>query len=183
MKKWLFFLLLLFGVVASGCQNQKDHADDTAYDLRTDSGTPNYMANRNDENGNQQKDLGRRSYDPQIEVNDVNDRDKNKQHQVEDDITQQNPNFLDLRGTGSGSEAGAGNQGNDIDKAKQVIADTKEFEADNIWINGDRMWVSVYKKGMLNNKEKVDAEARLHKKLVTALPRYNIEVKVQEDRK
>src|SRR3954467_1036647 len=100
----------------------------------------------------------------------ISARGKNKQHMVEDDITNQNPNFLDLKGTGSGSEAGANNQGNDIQKAKQVIADSDEFTADSIWINGDRMWVSVYKKGMQSEQGRINAEARLHKKLIQALP-------------
>jgi hypothetical protein len=168
LKKWKFlsFIIVLVLAVVSGCQKGND-ADESAYDLDKDRSVPNYMANR-DENRT-----------PDYMTN----RGKNKQHYVEDDITNQNPNFLDLEGTGSGGEAGANNQGNDINQAKQVIADTDEFVTDSVWINGDRMWVSVYKKGMLKDQDKIDAEARLHKKLVKALPRYNIEVRVQEDRR
>jgi hypothetical protein len=100
------------------------------------------------------------------------------------DVTNQNPNFLKLRGTRNGNASGgSGNLGVDADKAKQIIADTKEFRTDSVWINGDRMWVNVYKKGQLTIQEKLDAQARLHRKLVEALPRYNIEVSVQEDRR
>jgi hypothetical protein len=113
----------------------------------------------------------------------MSNRGKNQQHLVEDDITNQNPNFLDLEQTGSGGEAGAGNYGNDTNKAKQVIADTNEFVTDSVWINGNRMWVSVYKKGMLSNQERINAEAHLHRKLMQALPRYQIEVRVKEDRR
>jgi hypothetical protein len=35
---------------------------------------------------------------------------------------------------------------------------------------------------MMTNQEKSDAEAQLHKMLLKALPRYHIEVNVQEDR-
>ncbi|WP_462410220.1 hypothetical protein [Neobacillus sp. Marseille-QA0830] len=169
MKKWTIFsfiLLLLFA--AAGCQGDKT-ADNTAYDLRKTNETskPDTM--------NREDNAGVRDF--------TNDRGKNDRHSVEDDITNQNPNFLDLNRTGSGSEAGGTNEGNDINQAKRVIADTKEFVPDSIWTNGDRMWVTVYKKGMLTNREKDDAEARLHRKLVQALPRYNIEVKVQEDRR
>jgi len=168
LKKWMFLsLIMLFAV--SGCQNNRS-AKEEAYDLRKDRTAPNYMSNRNN--------------DQNILDNMTNGgRGKNQQHLVEDDVTNQNPNFLDLNRTGSGGEAGAGNQGNDIDKAKQVIADTNEFVVDSVWVNGDRMWVSVYKKGMLSDRGRVDAEARLHRKLVQALPRYNIEVRVQEDRR
>jgi hypothetical protein len=169
MRKGMFFLIMLL-MLLSACQgNMRDDADGTAYDLRTDRTAPNYMANR-----------GNNPY------NDDNDRagtrDKD-QHMVEDDITNQNPNFLNLQQTGSGSETGAGDQGHDIDKAKQVIADTGEFVMDSVWINGDRMWVTVYKKGTLSENEKIKAEARLHKILVKAIPRYHIEVRVQEDRR
>jgi hypothetical protein len=100
------------------------------------------------------------------------------------DVTNQNPNFLDLHGTRNGAaSSGSGNTGVDVNKAKQVIGKTNEFRTDSVWINGDRMWVNVYKKGMLTDQAKIDAEARLHKKLTKALPRYNIEVRVQEDRR
>ncbi|MCH6268614.1 hypothetical protein [Neobacillus citreus] len=154
MKKWMFLVGIIL-LLATGCQNGRSADDDAANDLRGDRQTRNLVSNH-----------------------DIND-----QHMVEDDVTNQNPNFLDLTGTGSGSEAGANNQGNDIAKAKQVIADTHEFVTDSVWINGDRMWVKVYKKGMLSSGDKRDAEARLHKKLMRALPRYNIEVNVQEDRR
>jgi hypothetical protein len=163
LKKWMFLVIMLF--IVSGCQNNRS-AKEEAYDLRTDETAPNYMSNR-------EKD--RTSPD--------NNRGKDRQHLVEDDITGQNPNFLDLKRTGSGSEAGAGNIGVDTNKAKEVIVATNEFVTDSVVVNGGRMWVAVYKKGMLKESEKVDAEARLHRKLVQALPRYKIEVRVQEDRR
>jgi hypothetical protein len=156
LKKWISLISILCLVIVSGCQSQNDRP---ANDIRSNTSKQNNMS-----------------------IRDTN-RGKNKQHLVEDDITNQNPNFLDLNRTGSGGEAGATNHGNDINKAKQVIATTNEFTTDSIWINGDRMWVAVYKKGMLTTKKKDDAEARLHRKLVMALPRYNIEVNVQEDRR
>ncbi|MGJ7910908.1 hypothetical protein [Neobacillus sp. LXY-1] len=168
MKKSMILSVFMLLMLAAGCSNEKS-ADHTAYDLRKDRSSPNFMSKRGDQN----------RYSPENVAN----RDKNQQHLVEDDITNQNPNFLDLNGTGSGSEAGAGNQGNDINQAKQVIAATNEFTTDRVWINGDRMWVTVHKKGMLSHKERDAAEARLHRKLIQALPRYNIEVKVQEDRR
>lgn len=168
MKKWMFPLFFVLLMSAAGCQNANRSADDTAYDLRKDKSAPNLMSNRGDVTNT-----------PDY----MNDRGKNQQHMVENDITNQNPNFLDLNRTGSGGEAGAANQGNDIKKAKDTIAATGEFVTDSVWINGDRMWVSVYKKGMFSDRGKIAAESRLHKKLVAALPRYNIEVRVKEDRR
>ncbi len=169
MKKRLFPLFIMLLLTAFGCQNGNQDAEDTAYDLRRDNSPPNYMSNRGDNRENTPDFMA--------------DRDKDKQHFVENDITNQNPNFLDLDKTESGGEAGAGNQGNDTEKAKDVIAGTKEFTTDSVWINGNRMWVTVYKKGMLSDDEKNAAEARLHRQLVKALPRYNIEVRVNEDRR
>lgn len=100
-----------------------------------------------------------------------------KQDLVRDDITNQNPNFLNLNKSGDGA-----NQETDINKARQVINDSKEFRPGSVRINGDDMWVTVYKNGILNDNEKIDAEARIHRDLIRALPRYHIEVKVQEDR-
>lgn len=167
LKKWMVLSFMMLFVL-SGCQSKDKGANQEAYDLRNDKSAPNYMSNRG-------KNLNTPDY--------MSDRGKDQQHMVEDDITNQNPNFLDLKRTGSGGEAGAGTHGNDINKAKQVINGTKEFVTDSVVINGDRMWVSVYKKGMLSDQGRIDAEARLHRKLIQALPRYHIEVRVKEDRR
>jgi hypothetical protein len=172
MKKLSLFFSLCMILFVSGCNgnNGGNNGNEAAYDLRKDKSAPNNMSLE----GNNDRNI----------TKNISNRGKNKQHMVEDDITNQNPNFLDLKHTGSGSEAGGGqNTGNDINKAKQVIADTDEFTTDSVWINGDRMRVSVYKKGMQTERGKSKAEARLHRKLVQALPRYNIEVLVKEDRR
>jgi hypothetical protein len=44
------------------------------------------------------------------------------------------------------------------------------------------MWVTVYKKGMMTNEQRIDAEAIVHALLIKALPRYKIEVRVLQDR-
>ncbi|MEH7436213.1 hypothetical protein V7182_01855 [Neobacillus drentensis] len=195
LKKWMFLSVTTLFLL-SGCQSNRG-ANEEAYNLKKDRTAPNFMSStRNNaddldtiddtatpKNRDIVDNMSNSSNDKNHPDN-LSDRGKNKQHLVEDDITNQNPNFLDLKRTGSGSEAGGGkNTGNDTYKAKQVIAKTNEFVTDSVWINGDRMWVSVYKKGMLSDKERMDAQARLHRKLVQALPRYNIEVRVKEDRR
>ncbi|MEH7074388.1 hypothetical protein [Neobacillus drentensis] len=170
MKKLSFFSLFLLLFVSGCAGNQGAQGNQKAYDLRSDNSAHNNMSIQ----GNNDRDTSMN----------MSNRGKNKQHMVEDDITNQNPNFLDLKGTGSGSEAGgAKNTGQDIAKAKHVIAASDEFETDNVWINGDRMWVTVYKKGKQSDQGKNKAEARLHRKLVQALPRYDIEVRVKENRR
>jgi hypothetical protein len=159
MKKQIFPSLFIMMMLLIGCQGTKD-ANDASYDLRKDKSAPNNMSYR------------------------TRDYDANRKRAIGNDSTNQNPNFLNLNGTRNGiSSSGAGNFANDVDKAKQVIANTKEFRTDSVLINGDRMWVTVYKKGTLTDSQKVDAEARLHRKLIQALPRYNIDVRVQEDRR
>src|SRR3954453_11270472 len=107
MQKFVLFLSLSVLFLVSGCAGNKG-ANEEAYDLRKDQSAPNFMSNQ----GN----------DRNTPAN-MSNRGENKQHMVEDDITNQNPNFLDLKRTGSGSEAGGGkNTGLDTNKARQVIA-------------------------------------------------------------
>lgn len=97
--------------------------------------------------------------------------DHSRGHQLSD----QNPNLLN-------ADEGRIDQSSYVDQARAVVERSDEFEVDSIWINGQRLWVTVYKKGRMSREERVDAEARLHEKLSEAIPRYKIEVKVQEDR-
>lgn len=162
LKKWLSLASLMVLLIISGCQTQSKQGSN---DLRNDNATHNMSIRGKNGDG----------------PDSISDRGKNKKHLVEDDITNQNPNFLDLKRTGSGGEAGANNHGNDINKAKQVIAGTNEFTTDSVWINGDRMWVTVYKKGAQSNNDRNGAEARLQRKLVQAIPRYHIEVRIKDN--
>lgn len=89
-------------------------------------------------------------------------------------MSDQNPNLVNV-----GSEK---NHRNDIEHARRTILATKEFTPDSIWINGDDLWVTAVTKGPLTGRERLDAQARLHKILVKALPTYHVEVKIEEDR-
>jgi len=88
-------------------------------------------------------------------------------------MSDQNPNLIN-----TGSER---NQNTDTEHAKKVISDTGEFKPDSVWINGNDMWVTAHTDKDLTAKEKLAAQARLHKLLIGALPSYDIEVKVNED--
>ena len=70
----------------------------------------------------------------------------------------------------------------DVEKARQIVNGTGEYRAGRIWINGDDMWVTAYKKGMLSDRQRVSDSAALRKKLLRELPRYHIQVKIQEVR-
>ena len=74
------------------------------------------------------------------------------------------------------------NNGTDIDKARQIIEATNEFRSGPIWINGDDMWVTAYKKGMISERQRVKDASELREKLIKELPRYHIQIKIQEDR-
>lgn len=87
----------------------------------------------------------------------------------------QNPNFLNLDGNGVDNQ-------DDINHARQVIQETGKYEPGPIWINGEKMWITAYKRGNLSEREIIQEQAELHRILVKALPRYDVEVQVQEDR-
>ncbi|MEH7111071.1 hypothetical protein V7124_01700 [Neobacillus niacini] len=148
MKKWMVVLVLSVLMLAA-CQKGNDN---TAYNLRNDVSNPNYMSNRNSDN-----------------------RPDGKMGTMSD----QNPNFLNLRGTSLNDQSNRNNFGRDIDIARDIVNRTDNFSSDSIWINnaGDRMTVTVNRRGTLNGKERDKAIDRLHKKLETALPRYAIEIR------
>lgn len=157
MKRLVLFSFLTL-LLISGCEGTNDTNNTSNYDLRKDKSAPEYMSNRS---------AGR-----------------DKPHLVEQDITNQNPNFLDLNRTGNGTEQGTSNIGVDVDKARQVIGMTKGYRPGSVWINGrNHMRVTAYKKGKLTERERLNAEKYLQKKLTAALPRYKIDVTVREDRR
>jgi regulatory protein YycH of two-component signal transduction system YycFG len=150
LKKWIMPSLLVMAITLSGCSFGK--GVDQSFDVRN--------ANKGDKVNNFTGHDGRRS--------------------IGNDITNQNPNFLNLRGTRNGNVAGnSQSHSKDVSKARQVIRDTHEFTDNNsVWINGSQMYVTVNKKGQLSGRQRLDAENRLYKKLRLALPRYTIKVTV-----
>lgn len=90
-------------------------------------------------------------------------------------MSDQNPNLLNTDG-------GRNSIRSDVDKARDVINQTTDYQSDSVWVNGNTMWVTVYKKGMMTNEQRIDAEAIVHALLIKALPQYKIEVRVLQDR-
>ncbi|MDR7078623.1 hypothetical protein J2Y03_003676 [Neobacillus niacini] len=94
-------------------------------------------------------------------------------------MSDQNPNFLNLRGTSQNDASNRNNTGRDIDIARDIVNGTDDFRSDSIWINnaGDQMTVKVDRRSQLNGAQRDKAIDRLHKKLQSALPRYTIDIR------
>lgn len=138
-------------LMLSGCMKGND-TENTAYDLKKDTMNPNYMSNRAD---NRPEKMG--------------------------PMSDQNPNFLNLRGTSLNDASNRNNTGRDIDKARDIVNRSANFRSESIWINnrGDGMTVTVDTKGGLNGQQRDNAIAKLHKQLQQALPRYSIDIREQ----
>ena len=92
-------------------------------------------------------------------------------------MDEQNPNFPNTPGTNRV------NQQAEIEQARRVIDGVEGYRSGPVWINGDDMWVTAYKKGQLSDNEKQKASKKLRDKLENALPRYHIEIRIREDRR
>jgi hypothetical protein len=94
-------------------------------------------------------------------------------------MSDQNPNFLNLRGTRMNDASNRNNTGRDIDIARDIVNDTGHFRSESIWINnaGDKMTVTVDTRGGLNGQNRDDAIAKLRTKLQQSLPRYSFEIR------
>ncbi|WP_456273040.1 hypothetical protein [Bacillus sp. AK031] len=104
--------------------------------------------------------------------NDLNDVDTNQNVDTPME-TNQNPNFIDLSETQP-------NKGTDVNKAREVIEVYTDYEADEVWINGEQMWVTAHTDEQLSQDKREKEEADLRKRLTRAIPRYKINVKITE---
>jgi hypothetical protein len=68
--------------------------------------------------------------------------------------------------------------GTDIMEAKKVVSSIPGYIPDSVWINGNQMWVVVRANKDLSNHAKLKEAARIHEKLVQAIPQFEINVKV-----
>lgn len=94
-------------------------------------------------------------------------------------MSDQNPNFLNLRGTSMNDASNRNNTGRDIDIARDIVNGSDGFRSESIWINNsqDRMTVTVDTNGDLNGKDRKKAIDRLRTKLQQTLPRYSFEIR------
>lgn len=105
----------------------------------------------------------------------TNNNNNNNLRRIASNPTDQNPNMVDLE---QGDPAIT--VGSDVDKAKYVVSRYKRYEDPTVWVNGNNMWVTAHTRAKLTANERMKEEARLHKKLIQALPRYDINVKIEE---
>ncbi|WP_017756622.1 hypothetical protein [Calidifontibacillus oryziterrae] len=92
------------------------------------------------------------------------------------DIADLNPNFLDLN---TENEA-HNNHGYYQDKAREIVKNSTLFEPGMIFVNGENMVVNVTPKKKLSKKDLGRYRNGLHDKIMEAVPRYNIDVIVNE---
>jgi hypothetical protein len=94
-------------------------------------------------------------------------------------MSDQNPNFLNLRGTQMNDASNRNNTGRDIDIARDIVNGSDGFRSESIWINNtqDRMTVTVDTSERLDGKDRDKAIDRLRTKLQQSLPRYSFEIK------
>ncbi len=105
------------------------------------------------------------------------DKLDNRQDRNVREITNQNPNFPNLTNS---MENTSTTMGVYEDKAREVVNKYTEYDADEVWINGEQMWVTAHTRKEMNTAQIDKEEAKLKKRLEKAIPRYNVNVKITE---
>lgn len=82
------------------------------------------------------------------------------------------PNFLDL--TESRPD-----QGNDQQKLEEAVQYDKDLSLGRVFINGDQIHVNVFTTEELTEAEMKEKRKEIHEKMITALPRYKIDVNLR----
>ncbi len=127
--------------------------------------------NQESEYGKHEDSGGTRFINNRVDKMDAN-RNKNVR-----EITDQNPNFPNLT-TNPGTTSTT--TGVYEDKARQVVNKYSHYKADEVWTNGNQMWVTVHTKKNMTPDQIDKQEAKLKKMLTQALPKYKINVKLTE---
>ncbi|WP_174734768.1 hypothetical protein [Mesobacillus harenae] len=89
-------------------------------------------------------------------------------------MSDQNPNFINMSG-------GRHDRSLDVDKARQTVSQIEGYEPGQVWITGNVLQVTVFKEGHFHERDRARSQRELERLLTKALPRYHIEVTVQED--
>lgn len=93
------------------------------------------------------------------------------------DIADRNPNFLDLN---TENEA-HNNQGSYQQKLREIVESTGDFDAGMIYINGHKAIVNVTPKRNLSRDDLHWRTDDLERKLANAVPRYKIDLRVNNN--
>lgn len=93
------------------------------------------------------------------------------------DIADRNPNFLDLNNENEAHN----NRGAYQQKLREIVESTQVFDAGMIYINGHRAVVNVTPTRQLSERELEKHANELEKKLVNAVPRFKIDLRVRNN--
>jgi hypothetical protein len=150
-KSSIFVLLMFITATLGGCNNYLGNEDVGQYDHK---------------NSTELLKVG----------NDNNKNNRNVEHGLNrDEITDQNPNFLNLN---TDNETHVNNIGIEIQQARDVIGQNNTFKAGPIWNNGNTMHVTVYTDRNLTQKQENQARKQLERELTAALPTYRIHLNI-----
>lgn len=73
--------------------------------------------------------------------------------------------------------------GSEIEKARQVIEENTEYEAGAVWLKGESLSVTIQENGKIHSGEQRKKEkVRIKRMLTKALPRYNIQVNMENNK-
>jgi hypothetical protein len=149
-KASIFGLIMFIMITVSGCNSYLGNEKVGKYDKK---------------NSTELLDIGSTNYGPH-----------DREHGLDqDEITDQNPNFLNLN---TDNETHVNNIGFGIEKARDVIEANQNFNAGPIWRNGNKLHITVYPETNLQGKQKSEAKKQLKKELMTALPTYRIDLNI-----
>lgn len=126
--------------------------------------------NQESEYGMHEDENGTRFIDNRKEVNDRQDRSVRN-------TTNENPNFPNLTNSPGTTSTTTGVY---EDKAREVVREYSNFEPDEVWINGEQMWVTAHTQNEMSMAETDKEEAMLKERLEKAIPRFNVNVKITE---
>ncbi|WP_226669286.1 hypothetical protein [Metabacillus litoralis] len=122
----------------------------------------------------------REGYEPQKEdingtrlMKDGHATYENQELDDEQYVPNQNPNFIDL--TESRPDLGT-----DQNKLEEAIMDDEELSLGSVMMFGNKIHVKVYTTEELSKKEKKQKVKEIHEKMITALPRYRIDVELDK---
>jgi hypothetical protein len=159
MKKQFVIIMLMLLTLLTGCNSKANTA-------------------KNPYAGNEAQGVGH--YDNKNSTDllrvDNNHRGEEDRAITTDEISDQNPNLLNLN---TGGENHVNNEGVKLDQAQAVIRKSDDFESGPIWRNGDELHVTVYPKGDMSGEETKRAKKELKRELMRALPTYSIHVNVE----
>jgi hypothetical protein len=149
-KGYIFLLFMLITATLGGCNNYLGNKDVGQYDNKNSTELLKVGNNNNNRNGEHGLD--------------------------QDEITDQNPNFLNLN---TDNETHVNNIGFAIQQVRDVIGANNTFKAGPIWQNGNDMHVTVYTDRNLTEQQENQARKQLEKELTKALPSYRTHLNIK----